>query len=121
MRPTNHPWNNYGAWTQAVTLYRSTFCDTLKRTKQRRVASMQLMLGYTPLDFQTHLQNLFRDGMSWENWGRIWELDHIRGVAQFVKDGVTDLGTISALSNLQPLLIGEHAVKFRAVYKRITL
>ena len=58
------------------------------------------IIGYSSLDLKLHLESLFTDGMSWDNYGK-WEIDHIKPLSKFPKD--TDIKIVNALSNLQPL------------------
>src|SRR6056297_2037589 len=39
-------------------------------------------IGYTKGELKTHIESLFQDGMSWENYGE-WEIDHIKPVKAF--------------------------------------
>jgi len=48
--------------------------------------------------------------MAWENYGK-WEIDHIKPIIAFVREGVEDLSIINALSNLQPLWVYENRSK----------
>ncbi len=59
-------------------------------------------LGYSKDQLTSHLEVLFCDGMSWENYGD-WHIDHIKPVSVMLNEGITDPKTINALSNLQPL------------------
>jgi len=59
-------------------------------------------VGYTPLDLRKHLESLFLDGMTWDNYGE-WHIDHIYPVSKCIEEGVTDPKVINALGNLQPL------------------
>jgi len=59
-------------------------------------------LGYTAIEFRDHIESLWHDGMSWENYGE-WHIDHIRSIKSFLDSGITDIRVINALSNLQPL------------------
>lgn len=59
-------------------------------------------LGYTPSDLVKHLESLWQEGMSWSNYGE-WHIDHIKPIAAFVREGVTDPAVVNALDNLQPL------------------
>lgn len=59
-------------------------------------------LGYSYEEFSDHISSKFVVGMGWDNYGD-WEIDHIKPVSLFIKEGVTDPKTINALSNLQPL------------------
>ncbi len=47
-----------------------------------------------------HIENLFLDGMCWENWGR-WHIDHIKMVSDF--DPKTTMSVVNGLENLRPL------------------
>ena len=60
------------------------------------------LVGYTSEDLRAHMEDLFTEGMSWDNHGE-WHIDHIKPIAVFKAEGVTDLRIINALSNLQPL------------------
>lgn len=71
-----------------VAKYRSTF-DTL---------------GYTIEELMGHLERLFTDGMTWNNYGK-WHVDHIIPMSSFVFESVEDNGFKECwkLRNLQPL------------------
>jgi hypothetical protein len=60
------------------------------------------LLGYSLEEFKADLQAKFKDGMTWENHGE-WEIDHIKPVVQFYREGIVDPKVVNALSNLQPL------------------
>ena len=51
-------------------------------------------------DLKLHLESLFIDGMSWENWGE-WHIDHKIPVSKFDKE--TPMSIVNNLNNLQPL------------------
>jgi hypothetical protein len=68
-------------------------------------------LGYTTDVLQHHLETNFKLGMTWDNYGSVWEIDHIRPISQFVNEGVTAPAVISALSNLRPLWCTENKSK----------
>lgn len=62
------------------------------------------IVGYSVKDLREHLESLFVDGMSWENYGE-WHIDHIRPIASF---DFSDAPFNTAkecwrLENLQPL------------------
>jgi hypothetical protein len=63
------------------------------------------MLGYTPSQFKQHIDSKLQSGMSWENHGKIWEIDHIRPVVSFdIKQyGDAEMIKCWSLDNLQPL------------------
>jgi hypothetical protein len=66
------------------------------------------LLKYTPEDFKNHIESLFTDGMSWDNYGK-WHVDHIIPVSKFDKN--TPLFIINSLDNLQPLWALENLSK----------
>lgn len=68
------------------------------------------VLPYAASDLKAHLESLFEDGMSWDNYGE-WHIDHIKSVRAFLSEGVTDPAQINALSNLQPLWAADNISK----------
>ncbi len=79
-------------------------------TAPKPQAYINVILGYTYEQLRDHLQALFMDGMTWENYGA-WEIDHICPVSYFIRTGVTDPSVVNALSNLQPLWKAENVRK----------
>ena len=67
------------------------------------------ILGYSALDLKKHIEALFTDGMSWENYGE-WHIDHIKPVTKFDKNELPSV--VNALSNLQPLWANENRSKY---------
>jgi hypothetical protein len=67
--------------------------------------SWEALVGFTRDDLRRHLEALFQPGMSWENYGTRWHLDHIRPVASFNCTSVEepDFRECWGLANLQPL------------------
>jgi hypothetical protein len=68
------------------------------------------LLGYSLADLRHHLEAAFTPGMTWANRGTVWEIDHVRGVAEFTLYSGTlpDLVTAAlrecwSLENLRPL------------------
>lgn len=62
-------------------------------------------LGYTWAALRKHLESLFQPGMDWDNWGTVWELDHIKPVRDFRYESI-DCPTFRecwALTNMRPL------------------
>lgn len=41
------------------------------------------LCGCTSQDLRAHIEHQFKNGMDWENWGAVWEIDHIRPVSSF--------------------------------------
>lgn len=66
----------------------------------------ELLVTFTKEELILHLQKQFRDEMSWDNYGSVWHLDHIKPIA-----ACESFEEAWALNNLQPLLISENLSK----------
>lgn len=84
--------------------------STLKRIKQNKEARTFDLLGYSSEEFKSHIEKQFKEGMSWSNHGE-WHVDHKKPVYLMIKEGITDLKVINALTNLQPLWATENLSK----------
>ena len=81
----------------------------MRKMKLRKGATAEQILGYTRLQLRQHLEAQFRDGMLWESGG--FHVDHIKPVAAFIREGVTNPAVIHALDNLQVLTPRENLTK----------
>jgi len=83
------------------------------RAKINRASKYNVYLGYTWADLRAHLEAQFTPAMSWENWGDVWELDHIKPLSSFRYESLDDplFRECWALSNLRPLPRKENATK----------
>lgn len=82
----------------------STIWHSLKANKNGR--RWETLIGYTLDDLKQHLENQFKDGMSWSNYGFYgWHIDHIIPVSSFNYSSFEDedFKKCWSLSNLQPL------------------
>jgi hypothetical protein len=82
----------------------SAVYQSLKGTKKRK--SWQKLVGYTVEQLKSHLESLFKPGMSWDNYGlKGWHIDHIKPLSWFAFTSYEDPEFKEAwsLSNLQPL------------------
>lgn len=72
----------------------------LKKIGLKKTSKSAILLGYTRKELLDHI-------ISHPNFEKVkdgnWHIDHIFPVIAFVKNGITDLKIINALSNLQPL------------------
>jgi hypothetical protein len=72
-------------------------------------------LGTTFEDAKIRLESKFRKGMTWQNHGSVWEIDHIVPLASFDLSRPESLKIANHISNLQPLFIHENRKKRDAV------
>ncbi len=73
--------------------------------------SMLRYLGCPLADFKTYIAAQFRDGMTWDNWGSVWHLDHIKPLSKFNLLDEQDKNIVLHYSNYQPLLVAENMKK----------
>ena len=70
-------------------------------------------LPYSARELRNHVERQFCNGMSWDNYGSYWHLDHITPVSSFEINGPDSEGFIAcwSLSNLRPLQAFENMSK----------
>lgn len=90
----------------------------LLRTKLRKMLNglnkTNSALKYLGCDisfFRGYLEGKFRDGMTWDNYGKHWHIDHIKPCAAFDFTQEADRATCFHYSNMQPLLAIENLTK----------
>jgi len=71
------------------------------------------LLGYTLEDLMSHLEQRFEVGMTWDNYGQAWHVDHVIPLAvhNYETPYDIDFHRAWALSNLQPLWGAENKSK----------
>jgi len=94
-----------------VSKYMSNRINQLIRDKN--FISVLDIVNYSIQDLMNHLEKQFRDGMTWDNYGNYWHVDHIKPVSHFNFQSKNDpqFKECWALSNLQPLLKIENLSK----------
>lgn len=75
-----------------------------------RVGSAVRDLGCTFPELHTHLSNLFRPGMSWDNYGE-WHIDHRCPLASFDLSNRAQFLEAVHYTNLQPLWAADNIAK----------
>ena len=83
------------------------------RAKVNRASKYTMALGYDWKTLRAHLEAQFTPVMTWENWGEVWELDHIKPLSSFQYTSLDGplFRECWALINLRPLLREENASK----------
>ncbi len=63
------------------------------------------LVGFTVEQLKRHIERKFKPGMSWDNYGSYWEIDHIIPIAAFNYETPEDIDfkRCWCLKNLQPL------------------
>jgi len=82
---------------------RTSIRTCLKGSKNWR--KWESLVGYTVMDLRKHIEKQFKPGMSWENYGALWEIDHKipKAVFNYENSDDIDFKRCWALKNLQPL------------------
>lgn len=116
----NSKW--YSNNPEKIALYRSTYYNKIKDDPQKRIfVSMRKAcnrvvkqvglgkkptntfkwVGCSPEQLKAHIESLFQEGMTWDNYGKHgWHVDHIRPVSSFKPE---EWEQINHYTNLQPL------------------
>lgn len=90
---------------------RSRISAAMKRGGVRKACGTARLLDMEIPEFRIYLQGQFRDGMTWENYGPHWEVDHVRPCADFDLTDQEQQKICFRWDNLQPLLTRENQIK----------
>jgi hypothetical protein len=73
----------------------------------------ETLVGYTIDQLRSHLEKLLQPGMSWENYGTAWHVDHKIPLAvfNFERPNDIDFKLCWSLKNLQPMDATENRKK----------
>jgi hypothetical protein len=78
-------------------------------------------LGCSIEFFKTYIESLFYSNMTWDNWGPIWELDHINELHTFDLTDREQFLIACHYTNMQPLTIEDHKKKTVKNYWKKTI
>jgi len=90
---------------------RNRFRDALKHYRQTQRDRMSAMIGCTWAFFDQWIASQFKRGMKWENYGRVWHIDHIEPLAHFDINDQNHMKRAWHYSNLRPLKAAENLKK----------
>jgi hypothetical protein len=68
-------------------------------------------LGCSVAELKLRLERMFTAGMTWENYGRMWQVDHVIPLSGYNLTDRFQLLEAVHFSNLQPLSIAENHAK----------
>ena len=81
---------------------RSTLSIVIR--SQAKKSCLEPLLGCSIFELRTHFESQFEAGMSWQNYGSLWQIDHIRQVATFNLLDPKQLAECFHYTNLRPRL-----------------
>lgn len=93
--------------------WRGMLRSVIRRLGTKKESSTYEILGYSAEQLKNHIENLFIDGMCWDNWGE-WHIDHKIPISFFDKN--EDPKIINSLENLQPMWASENISKGNKFY-----
>jgi len=84
--------------------FRTAIYQVLKENNVQKNGHYFEVLQYTPDELISHLENQFKDGMTWDNYGD-WHVDHILPISihNIQEIGDDEFMKCWSLSNLQPM------------------
>ena len=89
--------------------FRARIPKILKRSNISKKNSMLKLLGCSAEEFKMYLENQFKIGMNWSNYGSDWHVDHI--VPYDTATSIEDVEKLTHYTNLQPLWAIENLKK----------
>ena len=87
---------------------RNRLYKSLKRIKENKNTSTINFLGVNYKEFKAHIENQFKDGMTWDNYGE-WHIDHIIPLSSAKTE--EELIKLFHYTNTQPLWAEENIKK----------
>jgi hypothetical protein len=111
LREVNKAWRkaNPKRFNRLTNLLRTRLRVALKGKAKKGSAVRDL--GCTIEWFQAYIAARFTEGMTWENHGTVWHLDHIKPLSKFDLTKRKQLREAVHFTNIQPLLIDDHRIK----------
>jgi len=87
--------------------------------KSKAGCHWEKLVGFTIDQLKRHLEKKFKDGMTWENYGTFWHVDHHIPISvfNFEKPDHIDFRLCWSLQNLQPLEAKVNIVKGAKIEK----
>ena len=74
------------------------------------------LLGIDKIGFIQHIDKYLLEGMTKENFGKVWSLDHIVPVDLFDFDNLNDLKLCYNFINIMPMFINDNRLKGASVH-----
>lgn len=92
--------------------------NAAKRVREAVLMQLSRAVGCDAQEFKKYMESKFSRGMTWENYGTAWEVDHIVPLAKFDLTTREGLAAASHYTNLQPLWTADNAEKSDSLPER---
>lgn len=96
---------------RALNNQRDRFKDIMKSVKNGGTSSYSDKIGCTTEEFNSYIAAQFKPGMTWDNYGTYWHIDHIIPCAAFDHSDPHQVALCWHHSNMQPLEARENMLK----------
>lgn len=83
----------------------------LRRANSKKKSHMMDSIGCTPEFLVNYLKVRFKPGMTWDNYGSEWHIDHVRPLADFDLRKKSEQLKANHYTNLQPMWATENLAK----------
>ncbi len=93
------------------TLLRCRLRDAVTRPSKTKPFRACALVGCSLSVLRSFLEAGFKKGMTWENHGRVWHIDHIIPINKFDLSKASEVKLCFHFSNLQPLLVADNLTK----------
>ncbi len=90
-------------WFRAMRGCRRRMSVVMRRISERRSLACWRLIGCSLVAFKAHIEKQFLPGMSWDNYGPKWHIDHITPCAVFDLRYEGQQKACFHYTNLQPL------------------
>jgi hypothetical protein len=96
--------------TRALLNLRSRLKEIMRELRQQ-IKGKRKLIGCSIEHFTSHIESKFQRGMSWENYGTRWHIDHIMPVSKFDHTIPAHVRQCWHYTNLQPLWAEDNLAK----------
>lgn len=79
------------------------------------------LLGCSAEVLRIHIESQFSIDMNWENYGKVWQVDHIHPLSLVDWNNSEEVELVCNYKNLQPLLVYENISKGNKILKLVEL
>lgn len=91
---------------------RARINKAIKGGRGAKSARTVALIGCSWTELRSHLESLFKPGMTWENYGfETWHIDHIKPIAKFDLTNPEEQRACFHWTNLQPLFASDNLKK----------
>lgn len=82
---------------------RTQLHQTITKPKLDKLRKCDVINGYSYRDIIEHIETYMADGMTWDNYGTVWNISHRIPPSRLYDEGIRDIKIINSLLNLRPV------------------